>query len=580
MKKKFLLTILMTIFCVSATLGLTACVKHTHTYNETITVPTCTEQGYTTYTCSCGDSYIENYVNALGHTETLDSAVTPTCTKTGLTEGKHCSVCNKVIVAQQTISATGHSFTQENNADKYLKTVATCEDKAVYWKSCSCGEKGTDTFEYGQALGHIYDQENISSKYLKTEATCTNVAVYWKSCHCGLASTTETFNYGTTLPHEFGTYSKTDNATCTENAKETAYCVDCGEPDVRDIEGTALGHGDINTSNVCSVCNKEVEYTKGMVYVAVTGGYQLIDMGSATDTDIIIPKYYNGSPVISIVDEVFKNKTTLTSISLPDTIISIGDSAFYGCSNIKELILPKSVKSIGYRAFARCVSLEYLTIPCLQVESSFSTGFMYEQALTDMFMETTIKKSYIPSGATYVYSEAISSSTTYYYYWYKPKNLKKITVLDTVENIPEAAFYCFDMVEVVELPNTIKTIGDHAFRYCSSLKSINIPNNVTSIGNSAFSSCYNLKEVKLGTGLIEIDGFAFNGCASLTEIVIPASVNSISIYVFSSCTQLNKITFKNTSGWKVGSSGIDVSDASLNAILFKKTYVDEYWSRS
>ena len=136
----------------------------------------------------------------------------PTCTKTGLTEGKHCSVCDEVIVAQQTVSSTGHSFTQENTSNQYLKSSATCEDKAVYYKSCSCGEKGTDTFEYGQALGHTYDQENTTSKYLKTKATCTNVAVYWKSCSCGEKGS-ETFNYGTTLPHDFGTYSKTQNAT-------------------------------------------------------------------------------------------------------------------------------------------------------------------------------------------------------------------------------------------------------------------------------------------------------------------------------------------------------------------------------
>lgn len=583
MKKKFLLATLTMILCISALGTLTACgEKHTHSYVESITTPTCTEQGFSTYTCECGHSYVENYVNALGHTEVVDSAVAPTCTEAGLTEGKHCSVCNEIITAQQPVGATGHSFLQENTADKYLKSVASCEDKAVYYKSCSCGEKGTETFEYGQALGHTYDQENTASKYLKTEATCKNVAVYWKSCVCGLISTTETFNYGSTIPHDFGTYSKTQNATCTENAKETAYCQskDCNEPDVRDIEGTVLGHSDINTNNICSVCNKEVAYSKGMVYVAVTGGYQLIDMGSATDADIIIPKYYNGSPVISIADDVFANKTSLTSISLPDTIISIGDSAFYGCSNIKELILPESVKSIGYTAFARCVSLEYLTIPCLQVESSFSAGYMFDQPLTELFMEAKIKKSYIPSDATYVYSEAITSSTTYYYYWYKPENLKKITVLGTVENIPEKAFYCFDMVEEIELPNTIKTIGNHAFRYCSSLKSINIPDSVTSIGNSAFGSCYNLKEVKLGTGLIEIDGFAFQSCTSLTEIVIPASVNSINIYAFSGCSQLNKIIFKNTSGWKVGGNSIDVSNASTNAILFKKTYVSSSWSRS
>ena len=40
---------------------------HTHTYIATVTVPTCTENGYTTYTCDCGDSYVDDYVDATGH---------------------------------------------------------------------------------------------------------------------------------------------------------------------------------------------------------------------------------------------------------------------------------------------------------------------------------------------------------------------------------------------------------------------------------------------------------------------------------------------------------------------------------
>ena len=41
---------------------------HTHVYAPSVTAPTCTEQGYTTYTCACGDSYVDDYVDALGHT--------------------------------------------------------------------------------------------------------------------------------------------------------------------------------------------------------------------------------------------------------------------------------------------------------------------------------------------------------------------------------------------------------------------------------------------------------------------------------------------------------------------------------
>ena len=83
---------------------------HIHRYTETVTEPTCTEKGYTTYTCICGRSYVDNYVDALGHTEVVDPAVAATCEKTGLTEGKHCSVCNEVLVAQKETPKTEHKF--------------------------------------------------------------------------------------------------------------------------------------------------------------------------------------------------------------------------------------------------------------------------------------------------------------------------------------------------------------------------------------------------------------------------------------------------------------------------------------
>ena len=83
---------------------------HTHSYTKVVTEPTCTEKGYTTYTCSCGYSYVDDYVNAKGHTEVVDPAVAATCEKTGLTEGKHCSVCNEVLVAQKETPKTEHKF--------------------------------------------------------------------------------------------------------------------------------------------------------------------------------------------------------------------------------------------------------------------------------------------------------------------------------------------------------------------------------------------------------------------------------------------------------------------------------------
>lgn len=74
--KKLIVLILATLTatCISVAMG---CAGHTHSYSTSVTQPTCTEKGYTDYTCSCGETYRADYVDELGHSYT-DTVVEPT----------------------------------------------------------------------------------------------------------------------------------------------------------------------------------------------------------------------------------------------------------------------------------------------------------------------------------------------------------------------------------------------------------------------------------------------------------------------------------------------------------------------
>ena len=80
-------------------------VSHTHSYKAVVTAPTCTSKGYTTHTCACGDSYVDTYVDALGHAwDNGKVTKEPTATETGV-RTYTCTRCSETKT--ETIPATG-----------------------------------------------------------------------------------------------------------------------------------------------------------------------------------------------------------------------------------------------------------------------------------------------------------------------------------------------------------------------------------------------------------------------------------------------------------------------------------------
>ena len=146
------------------------CVEaHEHSYTAVVTAPTCTEKGYTTHTCACGDSYVDTYVDALGHAwDNGKVTKQPTATETGV-RTYTCTRCG------ETKTETIPKLTHEHSY-KAVVTAPTCTAKGYTTHTCACGDSYVDT--YVDALGHAWDNGKVTKEPTATETgirtfTCT-----------------------------------------------------------------------------------------------------------------------------------------------------------------------------------------------------------------------------------------------------------------------------------------------------------------------------------------------------------------------------------------------------------------------
>ena len=198
-------------------------VSHTHNYKDVVTAPTCTEKGYTTHTCACGDSYVDAYVDALGHAwDNGKVTKEPTETETGV-KTFTCTRCGETRTETMPVIPHVHSY-------KDVVTAPTCTEKGYTTHTCACGDSYVDT--YTDALGHAWDNGKVTKEPTETETgvktfTCTR---------CG-ETKTETIPK---LTHEHSYKAVVTAPTCTSKGYTTHTCA-CGDSYV-DTYVDALGH--------------------------------------------------------------------------------------------------------------------------------------------------------------------------------------------------------------------------------------------------------------------------------------------------------------------------------------------------
>ena len=245
---------------------------HAHAYTASVTAPTCTEGGFTTYTCTiCGYSRTDDATPALGHAWQEPTCTEPeTCSRCGITQGdpyghdwgdwvveveESCTqggssycLCNRCGFRTESVTAPlGHSLVT-------TVTEPTCTERGVEQTACQRCDYTEDPI-YTGALGH-------DETAAVTAPTCTEGGFTVYTCsRCGAARQSDAT---AALGHSFGSWETVTASTCVTAGQEQRECVRCGHTETRDLpladhnyaatvtEPTCTERG--FTTHTCTVC--------------------------------------------------------------------------------------------------------------------------------------------------------------------------------------------------------------------------------------------------------------------------------------------------------------------------------------
>lgn len=426
--------------------------------------------------------------------EALDS-IAPTCSAPGYAGGQACRTCGVVIVAQVELPTLEHVYDNQEDSDcntcGYIREIR-CEHlltKKLSSKSASCTSTGRTEgeqcigcgkiiagYELIQPTPHTYDSDNdeicnecnytrklectheVTQKLSSKEPSCTETGLTdGTSCvHCGeILVAQQTISV---IDHSESDWIVDKAPTDIEKGQKHTECTVCG---------TTIKTGEINT--IAPEVDENASQGLTFVMNEDRNSYILIDIGTCTDTEIVIPSYYNGKPVTKINDGAFLNQHSIKSVVIPEGILNIGNGAFRDCSSITSIIIPESVTSIGAYAFYNCFNLSAITLP-----SGLKTIEKYTFYGCDIGDDPDYQLV-IPYGVVSIGEYAFAEADGGFHI--------KVILPASLEIIEKGAFAGWKYS--ITIPNGVKYIGSYAF---SDYTNVTLFRGVETIGGFAFAN--------------------------------------------------------------------------------------------
>ena len=280
-------------------------------------------------------------------------------------------------------------------------------------------------------------------------------------------------------------------------------------------------------------------YNKNSDGTTVTVTYQRTDgtgqgngYYSSLSGDITIPATvtYGGKTftVTAIDRRAFYDCSSLTSVSISNTVKTIGENAFFWCSGLTSITIPNSVMTIGRAVFGRCHG-----ITSMKVESGNTTFDSRDDC--NAIIETTTNK--LVSGCkNSIIPNSVTSIGAYAFHGCSPKN---ITIPNSVDSIYSYAFYECSMVSIV-IGESVSYMGKYAIEFCYQLETVEWNARKTNdFTQSPFIYSRKVSTFILGDKVAIIPAYLCSGVSSITDISVGKSVVKFGTSAFNGCSVKN-----------------------------------------